>query len=96
MRDIAQVLQSDERPISRLNESANHGDDWESADELDISTHCASDKAGEHPDAAASMQHRHSSRIGADVHSNPYHLPTTIVEWTGGMCTLTSSPTDCG
>ena len=80
MGDIAQVLQSDERPTSQLNESANHGDDWESADELDISIRCALDKAGEHPDAVTTIQHRHSSRTGAGVHSNPYHLPATTVQ----------------
>ena len=92
MGDIAQVLQSDERPTSRLNESTNHGDDWESADELDISTRCASDKAGEHPVAGGTMQHRHSPRTGAGVHSNPYHLPATVVQ--SGLVGCVPSPVD--
>ncbi|KAK2188352.1 hypothetical protein NP493_135g04006 [Ridgeia piscesae] len=92
MGDIAQVLQSDERPTSRLNESTNHGDDWESADELDISTRCASDKAGEHPVAGGTLQHRHSPRTGAGVHSNPYHLPATVVQ--SGLVGCVPSPVD--
>ena len=92
MGDIVQVLQSDERPTSRLNESANHGDDWESANELDMSSRCASNKAGEQPDSGGTMQHRYSSRTGAGVHSNPYHLTGIVVQ--SGLVGCVPSPVD--
>ena len=95
MGDIARATQRYEESGSPSSEEADQSEDLISFAVPDVSLqqslpyyadmepglHKAGEQHEEHPIAERNrMQSRHSSRRNAGIHSNPHHLPKTVVQ----------------